>query len=149
LDNFEEEPMSQSSNSSGATNPNVPSQPSTSTAASNLNMSPHLIAVGAASNLNAPSKTTNKSRASRYRFRALGGWFIRLSARHYVYIYAAMVLLFAVIYYFMPNSFYHSTSKYEAVLDRDAEALAKDIKEAIVRAFREEHGSEKIIKDGV
>lgn len=67
----------------------------------------------------------------------------------YVILYLLMILLFAVLYFFLPSrSFYHSTSKYEySTLNQEANDILNDLKNLIVGNLTKDENIYTIEKD--
>lgn len=61
----------------------------------------------------------------------------------YVVCYIGVIFLFAIIYTFLPNSFYHSTVQYESSLSMDENDILNDIKKNIIKS-QKDYTDEKI-----
>jgi hypothetical protein len=58
----------------------------------------------------------------------------------YAATYLLLIPIFAFIYNALPRQFYHSTIKYEQILNKDNEEIRQKLEKQITDIFQEEHG---------
>lgn len=75
-------------------------------------------------------------------------WFAGVPSLGYGLIYILLIPIFAIIYSFLPNHFYHSTVQYEQSLNEDANEILQDLSHEIKTTFKTNHNSEQAIVHG-
>lgn len=65
----------------------------------------------------------------------------------FIFLYLLTVLFFAITYTSIVNQFYHSTSKYENILNEELMVIESEINTSITENFREYHKSSVIYLD--
>jgi hypothetical protein len=66
----------------------------------------------------------------------------------YAIIYFTLIPIFALIYYKLPNEFYHSTIRYEQPLHYDANIILKELQNEYIKRLNNIYNSNEIIHDG-
>jgi len=65
----------------------------------------------------------------------------RIPSIGYALTYLLCIPIFAFVYWLLPYEFYHSTVKYESVLNSDADEILRGIREEIITEFKKDHGN--------
>lgn len=65
----------------------------------------------------------------------------KIPSMGYAFTYLICIPVFALFYWIAPYQFYHSTVKYESVLNYDADRILRDIRKEIISEFHKSHGS--------
>jgi len=58
----------------------------------------------------------------------------------YAIVYLLCIPTFALVYHNLPSHFYHSTIKYEQILNKDEEEILDQIRKTVIATFVEVHG---------
>jgi hypothetical protein len=69
----------------------------------------------------------------------VSSWFGKFSSFFYAILYLSMIPAFAIIYYFLPHHFYHSTVQYEQALSVDAKYIQLALTNKLIQTFKKAH----------
>jgi len=75
---------------------------------------------------------------------SIGSWLLNTTSKKIALIYFALIPLFAIIYFFIPTHFYHTTNKYEHYWVEEIKELEEMILAEIKEDFLEVHKSNEI-----